>query len=214
MWKSRLKNALATHANDWSIGMYAFATMHKHKMQSELEPRVRYVIHRGFVNETNDPESECLIFTTDVRSGKASDIAMRPSAPVEIAWYISQERIQFRIRGSAHVLSAPTHEWRLGFPAAQLEQRGTRLDWDQERERIWRTLSPKMRGSFFGPTPGKPLTSSEIQPPVESVENIPESFALVIIEPHHVDMLDLKSAQRTLYERHTSGVWESQLVAP
>ena len=77
--------------------MYAFATMHKHKMQSELEPRVRYVIHRGFVNETNDPESECLILTTDVRSGKASDIAMRPSAPVEIAWYISQERIQVRM---------------------------------------------------------------------------------------------------------------------
>ena len=83
---------------------------------------------------------------------------------------------KFRIRGSAHVLSAPTHEWRLGFPVAQLEQRGTRLDWDQERERIWRTLSPKMRGSFFGPPPGKPLTSSEIQPPVESVENIPESY--------------------------------------
>ena len=83
---------------------------------------------------------------------------------------------KFRIRGSAHVLPAPTHEWRLGFPVAQLEQRGTRLDGDQERERIWRTLSSKMRGSFFGPPPGKPLTSSEIQPPVESVENIPESY--------------------------------------
>ena len=36
----------------------------------------------------------------------------------------------------------------------------------------------------------------------------------MIVEPHHVDMLDLKSAQRTLYERDTSGEWESQLVAP
>lgn len=77
-------------------------------MQSELEPRVRYVIHRGFVNETNDPESECLIFTTDVRSSKASDIAMRPQAPVEIAWYISQERIQVRM---LHVDIKVSHSW-------------------------------------------------------------------------------------------------------
>lgn len=77
--------------------MYAFATMQRHDMHSELVPRVRYVMHRGFVNETNDPESECLIFTTDVRSSKASEIAMHSQAPVEIAWYIAPERIQVRI---------------------------------------------------------------------------------------------------------------------
>ena len=87
---------------------------------------------------------------------------------------------KFRIRGSAHVLSAPTHKWRLGFPAAQLEPRSTSLDWDKERERIWRTLSPKMQGSFFGPPPGKPLKLSEIQPPAESVENIPESYVYAL----------------------------------
>ena len=52
---------------------------------------------------------------------------------------------KFRIRGSAHVLSAPTHEWRIGFPVAQLEQRGTRLDWDQERERIWQLFRAAAR---------------------------------------------------------------------
>lgn len=105
MWKSRLKNALAMHAGDWSIskydisnlGMYAFSSLQKHDMHSELEPRVRYVIHRGFVNEPSDPESECLIFTTDVRSSKASEIATHPHSPAEIAWYIAPERTQVRI---------------------------------------------------------------------------------------------------------------------
>ena len=60
-------------------------------------PRVRQVVHRGFVNDQHEnASSDRLVFTTDVRSSKAMDIASCSNAPVELAWYIAPERVQVR----------------------------------------------------------------------------------------------------------------------
>lgn len=198
-------------------------------------PRVRQVVHRGFVNDQHEnASSDRLVFTTDVRSSKAMDIASCSNAPVELAWYIAPERVQFRIQGAAYLLPAPTHKWRAQFPDAQLAISDTNFAWDEERERFWRLLSPRMQNTFFGPPPGQPVPpiataeSSSLSPtprPQHQIQSphernlrepnaIPESFALVIIEPHKVDVLELKHAQRTIYEREVNGAWNGTSVAP
>ena len=72
------------------------------------EPRVRFLVHRGFVNESRNPSSElgvqkhnascqdsyCMLKTTDLRSGKVSEIAQHKDAPAEIAWWLTPARLQ------------------------------------------------------------------------------------------------------------------------
>ena len=77
----------------WLTGFYAFAT------SANGQPRVRTVVHRGFLNEDRtgriderEPESCILLLTTDTRSEKVREITTNPS--VQIAWYIDQSRMQ------------------------------------------------------------------------------------------------------------------------
>ena len=72
---------------------------------------------------------------------------------------------QFRIQGAAYLLPAPAHKWRAQFPDAQLAISDTNFAWDEERERFWRLLSPRMQNTFFGPPPGQPV------PPIATAES-------------------------------------------
>lgn len=57
-------------------------------------PRVRQVVHRGFMEEERGVPNERTAFltTTDVRSPKAAEIHARPN--VEVDWYIHPAKVQ------------------------------------------------------------------------------------------------------------------------
>ena len=196
---------------DAYAAFYALATIQK---GSHVAPRVRYVVHRGFLGD-----SDCLLTTTDVRSEKGKQMGMEQRVPVELAWYIAAERIQFRIRGQAFLIvqvdentrdvTSPTTE---GYwPATQ--------DWKAERMRMWQSLSPEMQQSFVGPSPGTPLSSafpdSDSQAATKRQNSdISPNFALLVIEPSEVDQLDLSTFRRTIYTREKSGDWSHVEVVP
>lgn len=176
-WKRMLQDLLR-QADDPCANFYSFATA-----TASGIPHVRTVVHRGFVGEADETSSEdsstCLLTTTDLRSGKAREIVERTDTPVEIAWYFSAPRvqvrwqiilIQFRIRGHAYLLPYAAHEARAQFPDAQLAPRAESFNWDLERARLWSQLSERMRASFAGPAPGKPL--GEEAPALRSVEDV------------------------------------------
>lgn len=89
--------------------------------------QVRYVVHRGFVNERrkdgdgsqnlvsddnqNDLISDKLVVTTDARSPKARQLAAQPK--IELAWWMAATQHQFRILGNAYILPSaafPRHD--------------------------------------------------------------------------------------------------------
>ncbi|KOS16445.1 pyridoxamine 5 -phosphate oxidase-like fmn-binding protein [Malassezia pachydermatis] len=200
MWKGALTEALAKYNTDRSILFYALATLARDPAPI---PRVRYVVHRGFVNDAcpEGEECDCLLTTTDLRSAKAEQILEASDAPVEIAWYIAPERRQ-----------------RHRFPDHKLQGKTSKLDWDRERVRVWNSLSETMQSAFYGPPPGQP--SAQVKDMSSNMmanntnETLPENFALVVIDPKEVDMLDLQHARRTIFVRQEKRTWTSSEVAP
>lgn len=172
------------------------------------------MVHRGFLGD-----SDCLLTTTDVRSEKGQQMGVAQRVPVELAWYIAAERMQFRIRGQAFLIGhTKATSWDVGPPITEGFWPATQ-DWTAERIRIWESLSPVMKQSFFGPPPGAPLTST--WPGLDSVSDkeqqngdISPNFALLVIEPSEVDQLDLSAFQRIIHTRECTNVWTQRKVTP
>lgn len=190
---------------------YALATV---EGGSSAVPRVRYVVHRNFLGNT-----DCLLTTTDMRSEKGKQMGVAQRVPVELAWYISAERTQFRIRGQAFLVAAPDATAKdvvapptEGFwPESQ--------NWSAERVHMWQSLSPAMQRSFLGPPPGLPMSSADSESNLENTteprgDNVSPNFALLVIEPSEVDQLDLSSFRRTIYTRKSTSVWTQGEVVP
>lgn len=187
---------------------YALATLQNGPTAA---PRVRYVVHRGFLGDT-----DCLLTTTDVRSEKGRQMGLGQRMPVELAWYIASNRKQFRIRGQAFLVGCNDATGTIasprtaGFwPAAQ--------DWTAERERMWDSLSPDMQRTFFGQAPGSSLSQTAhtvTKQSAEQPDRISPNFALLVLEPEEVDQLDLMAFKRTIYTRQSTGVWSQRQVAP
>ncbi|WFD27269.1 pyridoxal 5'-phosphate synthase [Malassezia nana] len=206
MWRRELCGAL--EPGDRSAFFYALATITN---GSKFAPRVRYVVHRGFLGDT-----DCLLTTTDVRSDKGQQMGLGQRVPVELAWYIASNRKQFRIRGQAFLVGCNDATGTIasprttGFwPAAQ--------DWTAERKRMWDHLSPEMRRTFFGQAPGSFLlqtAQTDTEQSAEQLDHVSANFALLVVEPEEVDQLDLKAFQRTIYTRQSTGVWMQRQVAP
>ncbi|KAI5479021.1 hypothetical protein MNV49_004303 [Pseudohyphozyma bogoriensis] len=193
-------------------------------------PRVRFVVHRGFLNERRPSEptswsknpstdaqdtaltSEVMLVTTDVRGPKATQI--RASQQVEIAWWLSVTQHQFRVRSKAWILPSPEHSLANAFPSTTLAPASLpEFDWEQERLRIFRKMSPELRASFCRPIPGTPLKGtgpgggdvdpndfpkelpSDLEAKTEEekklVKEALENFALIVLKPWEVDMCDL-----------------------
>jgi len=90
---------------------------------------------------------------------------------------------QFRIQGAAYLLPAPAHKWRAQFPDAQLAISDANFAWDEERERFWRLLSPRMQSTFFGPPPGQPIPAMAT-PELSSLSPTPPPQHQVRTPPH------------------------------
>ncbi|KAM0754367.1 hypothetical protein T439DRAFT_296751 [Meredithblackwellia eburnea MCA 4105] len=140
-------------------------------------PRVRMVVHRGFLNERRpgeDPSwsgnpaddkdgypltSSTMLVTTDVRGPKASQITQ--NGTVELAWWLSPAQQQYRIRGKAWIFPPPGHPLLASFPAKELSPPNLpAFDWESERLRTFRKMNPPLRASFVRPIPGTKLAGN------------------------------------------------------
>lgn len=105
------------------------------------------------------------------------------------------------------------------------------FDWEAERIRIYRKMSPALRASFVRPTPGQALSQGVDHPetyptelPVDLEANEEEkklidialtNFALVVIEPESVDLCDLGSQPNTRHKWARKGDdWTCTEVVP
>ena len=160
-------------------------------------PTNRTVVFRGFYGHHN-----ALIFVTDGRSGKVSDLSQSPWG--ELCWYFTQTREQFRLSGSITLASATTVDPLLA----------------QARQHQWDGLSAASRQSFHWPEPGAPrsddpmafATSQETVP----CPTPPASFCLGLFWPDGVDHLELRGdpQTRTQYHALANGTWRTQAVNP
>ncbi|WVR04766.1 hypothetical protein IAU60_001778 [Kwoniella sp. DSM 27419] len=205
---------------------YAFSTLSK-----EGNPKVRYVIHRGIT------PSSLLLTTTDTRMSKPVHLAHSPT--IELAWWIENTNVQFRVTGQA--VTVPTSS------GAGDESSSVFLDaiktlgvdgleegkaewWDDQRRKLWESVSGHLRAGFGRPPPGKKL--DEVESPDKWPETIPAKsddaaeqktidyayshFAIIAIAPQAVEYLELKPVpnRRTQWKRNPNGDWDETKVAP
>ncbi|TNY22753.1 pyridoxamine 5'-phosphate oxidase-domain-containing protein [Rhodotorula diobovata] len=255
-WVDKLRSTVTANLKEnKDLISYALATHDTATPHSDAPvPRVRYVVHRGFVNERrkegdgssnevkdkdgNDLISDKLVITTDARSPKARQLAATPT--VEIAWWLAATQHQFRLLGRAYVLPSPSFSSpsssapSFPFPAEALAPTPS-FNWEAERVRQFRKLSPELRASFCRPVPGSsvrewggrledlPVTLPEGVDEAEGdeqkkqVEQALENFALVVIDCTEVDLVDLGSQPntRTRWTFDTaSNEWKEEELVP
>lgn len=124
----------------------------------EGRPACRNIQIRGFKNDK-------LYFVTDARSGKVDDVNQNPK--VEICWFDSQNKWQFRVGGT-------------GVVQASCERSDTVWEGLSEGERLW----------WAWPTPGK-LWEGSAAFDVVPQEKPPDHFCVFEIVPERVEVLDL-----------------------
>ena len=163
VWLQQLKRAIRGNRRDAHNRYVQFATL-----GLDGKPRVRMVVFRGF------SLSEASFFIiTDARSEKVKELAQCPD--VEVSWYFTQTREQFRLQ-----CSAVTHS------------HGT--DADLHRDALWKGLSDAAKAQFFWPEPGLP--SGEGQS-LEITTHPPETFVVIECSPQRVDHLVLRQNTAT-----------------
>ncbi|GAA6059845.1 hypothetical protein JCM10212_003757 [Sporobolomyces blumeae] len=246
-WVDSLRSTLTKNLKEnKDLISYALATV-----DDQHRPRTRFVVHRGFVNERrkdsdgssnkvkddqdNDLISDKLVVTTDARTPKSVQMAANPA--VEIAWWLAATQHQYRIVGKAYILASPafakaSDSPKFPFPADELSPYPG-FNWEDERIRQFRKLSPELRASFVRPIPGTKLSEWDGKMedlPEKLVEGYDEAksddekkqldealrnFALIVIDPTEVDLVDLGSMpnERTQWFRSGSK-WEEQGVVP
>lgn len=186
-WRSPLARALHRNRSRPYSRYFQLATI-----TPAGRPANRTVVFRGWL-----PDSNTLTLITDQRSAKVADIAAHPWA--EACWYFTDTREQFRLAGSIQVVTA--------------EANSTLL---QARQNSWAVLSDNARQQFYWPHPAQPRTAEADFSPKEIQATPPAEFCLVLLEPDHVDHLELRGEpqNRTLYDRQPDGTWQIKAVNP
>ncbi|KAH7338798.1 pyridoxamine 5'-phosphate oxidase-domain-containing protein [Rhizoctonia solani] len=236
-WLGHLTTILAENKKATN---YAFATVNT---DGEFPiPRVRHIVHRGIL--TSHSAQPILISTTDVRSPKVHQLRSHPSKKgptAEIAWWIAEEVVQFRIAARVHVLPAPSHALHSKFPFSELSRNSggdsgpdapeTTQDWEALRIRTYNNLSPIIRASFARPVPGSPLTNpaeaekwpqklpekgkEETEEEKKLVKEALENFSLLLLEPLQVDFIEFSVVPNRRTQWSFDGrKWDEQAVVP
>lgn len=151
-------------------------------------PRVRMVVFRGF---SDDGLSLSII--TDTRSKKISELASCSS--VEISWYFTHTREQYRFRCDSEIYTAA-------------DDSEDALD---KRERVWSALSEAAKEQFFWITPGVSEGTGEA-PDVTTTP--PDTFAVIVFEPHSVDHLVLAKQQTRTRSMLGAEGWSEHSLNP
>lgn len=153
------------------------------------EPANRTVVFRGFRDQSNE-----LQIISDARSEKNAHLQQQPQG--EICWYFTKSREQFRFSGSLTVINSEN------TALASL------------REKIWEQLSPASRLLFFFPHPKAKRTTDAF--PETPLDDIPETFTVLLFNPKKVDYLTLKGnpQNRYLYVLEDDQNWSVTEVNP
>lgn len=189
-WRSPLASAIHRNRSQPYSRYFQLATV-----TPQGYPRNRTVVFRGFL----DDQQNRLKIITDTRSSKIQDLEYQPL--VEICWYFTKTREQFRITGKIQLVTIHS----------------TDSDLQQARQTTWHQLSPAARSQFAWPDPGQPMADKAafvVEPPAE---NIPlDNFCLLLLTPQGVDHLQLKGnpQQRYLYDLQKDLTWTTQAVNP
>lgn len=117
--------------------------------------------------------------------------------------HLQQARVQFRLTGSITCVDA--HEISPELKQARIDQ--------------WRGLSDAARVQFRYPPPGEtrrvPADGSDPYLPEAPCRETPEpTFALLLLEPNTVDIVNLRENQRTLHRRLEGQCWEETAINP
>jgi len=181
-------------------------------------PAVRTVGFRGFIGEPKDnkpdtpdkfrganppAQSSLILLSTDALMSKVSEIE-GTGGVYEVCWWHAGTNQQIRFSGVAHLLRRNA---KIEFPEARLKkyisvQGEGGWSWEAERERMWRSHKPGLRGSFRNPPPGSPLDSENKKKKLKAVEldgdddgpdaqEAKERFSLVVLEITELEILDL-----------------------
>ncbi|KAK4699107.1 pyridoxamine 5'-phosphate oxidase, partial [Phenoliferia sp. Uapishka_3] len=186
------------------------------------QPYARYHVHRGFVKDLQDLDTEYLYTTTDLRMPKVEQIessASSPSggAPGEYVFWMSGSGDQIRVRGYIHLYPCPFSK------TSSVEALIPGLDWEAKREQEWAGLSSHLRASFQRPKPGsewpegKEYTFNErLEVGGEGEKEAYERFALVVFEPTICDrsQQNAKPPLRHCWTREDNGNWKESKLAP
>lgn len=124
-WESNLRDIIVKNKRVVESKYITFTTITEHGW-----PAARTVVFRGFHEQDN---KVYLKFITDNRSRKVADL--EKSDKVELCWYLTKNKDQFRIRG---------HGKTIGF--SSLDAKGSKL-----RIQQWNGLSDGARAPFFFP---------------------------------------------------------------
>ena len=130
-----------------------------------------------------------LLFTTDARSVKVSQLAANPSAEC-VFWLVTLRR-QYRVSGRASIESDPA-----------------------TRSRVWGDLSLATRATFFGPPPGKPVDPAHTPTPLHHQWGEPESFLVLSLVTDRVESLDLTTHPYTRIEWAGKDDWQRHAINP
>ena len=186
-WRTVLQRALHRNRSQVFSRYFQLATI-----DTEGKPSNRTVVFRGFVDGTNN-----LKIVTDTRSEKFTHLQHNPH--VEICWYFTKTREQFRLQGTIDVITVENEV-------------------NQElRQQAWSKLSQNAQKQFFWGDPAEPLTedSFDVSDFAESAPAI-DNFCLLIFNPTRVDHLELRGdpQNRCIYSLNNDRSWSQQEVNP
>ncbi len=188
-WRASLDHALERNRLSPSHRFVQLATI-----GLDGRPAVRTVVFRGFLGDSRE-----LIFTTDARSAKRTELERVPDAA--LCWYFAETREQFRFSGVVRLVDVSTAEARF----------------QEARRDVWRGLSNETRASFAWPTPGAPRVREVAFPTTPPDPDRPlDDFALMIFSIREVDHLELDGdpQRRWRYVLHDHGRWSTREVNP
>lgn len=80
-------------------------------------------------------------------------------------------------------------------------------------------MSPSSRKQFEFPAPGLPRFRDDekpesYDPPAPSEDTPVDTFALVVLHAHTVDLVDLRANQRIKFKHGQDGTWEELEINP
>ncbi len=187
-WRSPLARALHRNRSLAYARYFQLATV-----RADGRPANRTVVFRGFLDDTNQ-----LKIITDARSEKADQIDANPWG--EACWYFPTTREQFRLMGHLTLIREDCTD-------AQLLE---------ARRRSWQDLSDAARIQFAWSHPGKPRDEDGFNPPPPDPNKPLPHFCLLLLNPHHVDHLELRGdpQSRFIYHLNDSTGWFMETVNP
>lgn len=181
-WRALVRGALQREGRSPGATWLQLATT-----AEDGTPRVRTLVFRGW---SSRGELELL---TDVRSDKPSELLSQPR--VELCWLFRKAREQFRLRGTAVLVSAEQE------PEALLDH--------------WQRLSPSGRMVWAWPSPGEPFHLQGPWPEeVADDEPISDHLLIMRIALDRVEQLDLKPHPHLRRCWTVQDGWTEQLLNP